>query len=213
DWTRLQNGELGKSTVYATTQTVDDALDRIRAMPEPWLLLVSFNAAHTPLEEPPASLVPSPSTGAFPVMEDMVAAADTETGRLLDRMGPDLVARTDIFLLADNGTDRDSSAEPARAKGALFEGGVRVPFVVAGPIVGAPGTTSDALVDVVDIWPTVAAIAGVDPSTFRSPTDPSRAYTVDGFDLSPVLADPTASFPRTYAYNESSAPPGPGPYT
>ena len=33
---------------YATTVTADDAIARMEVMPEPWLLVVSFNAAHAP---------------------------------------------------------------------------------------------------------------------------------------------------------------------
>jgi arylsulfatase A-like enzyme len=203
DWTYTVNGEQERAQVYATTRTVDDALARIAAMPEPWLLLVAFNAAHTPFERPPERLVPTPTGGPHPVYSDMIAAADTETGRLFAQMGDDLLARTNVFLVSDNGTDTDVADVPPRAKGSLFEGGVRVPFIVAGPAATAAGTASDALVDVVDLWPTVAAIAGATPPA---------GYAVDGLDLSRLLRDPTAPFGRLYAYNESSGPPGPGPY-
>ena len=56
-----------------------------------------------------------------------------------------------------------------------FELGTRVPFIVSSPGDIAPGV-SDALVELVDLYPTVAAVAGLPP-----PSD------LDGIDLSPLF--------------------------
>jgi arylsulfatase A-like enzyme len=38
DWEKVDNGELVRMSDYVTTDQVDDAIARVRAMPEPWLL-------------------------------------------------------------------------------------------------------------------------------------------------------------------------------
>jgi len=115
----------------------------------------------------------------------------------------DLRARTLITFAADNGTPSDvvlPPADPARAKGTPFEGGVRVPMLIAGPGV-APGET-DALVHLVDLFPTVADLAG-------APLDPS--IPLDGFSLRPLLGDRAAGGPRDAMHTEKFFPNGLGP--
>ena len=53
----MPDGSVVRSDVYNTTDTVDDAIARVEAMPEPFFLWVAFNAPHTPLHAPPAELV------------------------------------------------------------------------------------------------------------------------------------------------------------
>ena len=77
---------------------------------------------------------------------------------------------------------------------------MRVPFLVAGPVVGAPGSVSSALVSVVDLFPTVAALAGLDVSD----------RVLDGVDLLPVLADPALPV-HTTLWAERFVPNGPDP--
>ncbi len=111
-----------------------------------------------------------------PFYEAMIQAMDTELGRLLDEVDLD---ETLVILLGDNGTpgpvtwrpfigrrflDPSIPAIPGKAKGTTFEGGVRVPFIVAGAGVNDPGRTSDRLVCVVDIFATIAEALGINQS-------------------------------------------------
>ncbi len=66
---------------------------------------------------------------------------------------------------ADNGGDGvGSSNVPLRGgKGTLFEGGVRVPAFVSGPLVPA-GVVSHDLFHITDWLPTLSDVAGVDVS-------------------------------------------------
>jgi arylsulfatase A-like enzyme len=215
DWWKVEGGVEVPESQYATTDTVDDAVSRVMAMAEPWMLFVSLNAAHAPMDLPPPELVPTSSaTGKGYEVREMLGAADTELTRLLAAIPADVRGRTTIFLTSDNGTPKFQATDPIgkhRAKGTLFDGGVRVPLIVSGAGVSAPGTRSQALVDLVDLFPTVASLAGVDPDTLRGPVDPSLPNVIDGIDLSPLLADPAAPFPRKYAYSELFGPPGEGP--
>jgi arylsulfatase A-like enzyme len=67
------------------------------------------------------------------------------------------------------------------------------------------------LVSVVDIFPTIAALAGVNTSDLRGAIDPTEAVVLDGYSLVPVLAN-EASTGRTTLYAEMFYPGGGGPY-
>lgn len=170
-WERVVNGAAATSTAYATTQIADDALAWMESAPEPWLCWVSFNAPHDPYHAPPPALHTqnlaglSPRATPVPFFKAMVEAMDTEIGRLLGTIDPAVRARTTVIFLGDNGTDGVVSEPPflaAHAKGTPYEGGVRVPLVVTGPIVQGAPRTEDALVSAVDVFATVAELCGVD---------------------------------------------------
>ncbi|MBM3992035.1 MAG: hypothetical protein FJ298_13645 [Planctomycetes bacterium] len=154
DYSKVTNGGTSASRTYVTTEQVDDALARIEAMPEPWFLYLGFNAPHTPLHAPPASLhtqqlsgLPADTPNAH--YHAMVEAMDRELGRLLAGIPASVRANTTIVFLGDNGTPGNVMAAPSmpgNSKGSVYEGGVRVPLIVAGKHVDAPGTRCAALV-------------------------------------------------------------------
>jgi arylsulfatase A-like enzyme len=83
-------------------------------------------------------------------------------------------------------------------------------LIIAGPVVGVPGWKSDALVHVVDLFATVADIAGVDPA--RLEDEEGQPIALDGVSLLPLLANPTSTPPREEVYVDVFGPNGPGPY-
>ena len=111
------------------------------------------------------------------------------------------------MFLGDNGTDRNAilpPRDPEQGKATLYEGGLNVPLLVAGPGVTRPGTVSNALVHVVDVLPTVAELAGNDPAL--------TGKALDGRSFARVLSEPSSPGPRRFAYSERFEPLGPGPY-
>lgn len=203
-WEKTTNGTKVQSTAYVTSDNVDDALGQVRAMPEPWMLYLPFAAPHAPFHRPPPELVPGEVGPDDPSLyRAMVQAMDREIGRLLDGMDPQVRSRTLVFVVGDNGTPRDAVLPPqlpARAKNSLYEGGIRVPLVVSGPGVTRPGSTSQALVHVVDVFPTLAELVGVEPEN-----------PIDGVSLWPALSDPSWSG-REVLYAEMFSFNGPPPY-
>ncbi len=215
DYTKVTNGVSQTSTVYATTEQVDDALERIAAMPQPWLMCLAFNAPHQPFHAPPASLHSYALSGdpnATPNAHYKAAmeALDTELGRLLDSMPAAVRANTTILVIGDNGTPNEAVTPPAvdgQNKGSLFEGGVRVPLIVAGKHVAQPGRTSDALVHSVDLFATVAELFDTD---FRAGVGDARP--IDSVSFAELLRDPSAPPTRADLFHERFSPNGPGPY-
>ena len=189
-------------TTYATTELVDDALDFIQAQSGPWFAWVAFQAAHDPLQAPPEDLhdrqvvkdtydAGDLAPGVDEVHWAMVEAMDTEIARLLAAVD---LANTYVFVIGDNGTapgQKPPGAVLRGGKGGTYEGGIRVPLIVAGPGV-AQGET-EALVHGIDLYPTIASLVGVDVATL--PVN----LPFDGVSFALVLAVPDSGL-RTTVY-------------
>lgn len=217
-WEKTTNGTQRFVDRYLTTDQIDDALARVEAMPEPWLLYLPLSAPHSPLHVPPESLHTSTADFSANQKADyydaMLEAADTELGRLLAGIGPERLARTTVIVAGDNGTPDHSIRPPwssSRGKATLFDGGTRVPLLVTGPHIGEPGRTEPALVHLVDIWPTVADIAGVFADTVLGAD--GLPVVLDGHSLMPLLSSSDAAWPREYLYVERFFPNGHPPYS
>jgi arylsulfatase A-like enzyme len=123
-----------------------------------------------------------------PTYGAMVQSLDENVGRLAGALGELGIAdRTIVVFVSDNGGNMYSevggvpptSNAPLRAgKATVYEGGTRVPCIVAGPGVARPGTVSDAFVSVEDFFPTLLELAGV-PAPAKQ--------TLDGMSFAPVL--------------------------
>jgi arylsulfatase A-like enzyme len=213
-WEKNTNGRLAHTDTYATTDTIDDALARVEAMHPPWFLWVAFNAAHRPFEEPPRSLHTRRNLESVADRFDAtVEALDGEIGRLLRSMDPAVLAETTIVFVSDNGTAPPGVTPPwrsSRAKATLYEGGINVPLIIAGPRVSAPGSECAALVHVVDVFATVAEIAGVDLGQLSS--EDGKPLQIDGRSLLPYLTNPSAESRHDVIYQDQFGPNGPGPY-
>jgi arylsulfatase A-like enzyme len=217
DWEKDDNGTIVHMDRYAPTVLVDEALAHIAQQPSPWFTFVSFNTPHPPFHVPPSELHgfegldESSSDGLK--YRAMVQAADAEIGRLLSTIDPDTMERTLVILLADNGSRTEvlwPPFDPVRAKGTMYDGGVRVPFIVAGPLVDAPGTSSDALIHVVDLFPTLAELAGVDVATVQGAN--GEPVVLDGISILPWIRDPDLPSGRDLLYTERFEENGVGPY-
>lgn len=213
-WDKVTNGERSVSTTYNTIETVDDTLSWIASTDSPWVCYVAFCAPHTPIHEPPAELhtVELPEFCAHdapqPYFNAMVQALDHEIGRLLEGLGDELAATTVIFL-GDNGTTGQISRLPFagnHAKGTLYEGGVNVPLIVAGPQVAHPGSECAALINTTDLYATVAELAGIDLEA-----DMPEGITLDSISLTPYLAEPDMTGLRNHVFAEMFLPNGTAP--
>ncbi len=207
-WPEVENGALRVSTEYATSRTVDSFLEWLPEANGPWLAYVAFNACHFPFEAPPPELHSVDLSGVpphgvpRPYYKAVLEAMDTEIGRLLEGLGSER-ANTTILFLGDNGTPPGVGAPnfpPDQHKGTLYEGGINVPLIVQGPAVAA-GSECSALVSAVDIFATVADLAGVDlASTIAAP--------LDSVSLLPYFSNPGLPSARDAVFAELFAPNG-----
>jgi arylsulfatase A len=180
---------------YLTDRLTDEAIAFIeRNRDRPFFLYLPHYTVHIPLQARPDFLAKyraKPSDGspqANPIYGAMLQSLDEGIGRLRQRLHElNLDDRTAVIFTSDNGglsvkegPDTPSTSNlPFRAgKGFLYEGGIRVPFLVTWPSVTRPGSVSDVPVSGQDLYPTIREIAGVAP-------DPGQV--VDGESLVPIL--------------------------
>jgi N-acetylgalactosamine-6-sulfatase len=203
-WDEPDNTFRAKSTAVF----VDEAIRFIKAHPDQpfyinlWTLVP--HATLNPTEEqmrPYRNLGPGnvPHKGAKPIYFASVTDLDAQIGRLMKAL-KDLGVENNtlVFFSSDNGPEDIhinnaghsgiGSAGPFRGrKRSLYEGGVRVPFLVRWPGQVPAGRVDDeSVVTAVDFLPTLCALAGV--------TIP-ESHQPDGEDISDILRG--ASRPRT----------------
>ena len=126
--------------------------------------------------------------GAFDAKQNFIpvlAEYDRQIGRLLDgleKLG--IAENTIVIFTSDNGPNpsyKNARTDGLRGqKGTLYEGGIRLPFLIRWPAKIKPGQVNDETVLCsIDIFPTVCALAGITPVT--------NGYTLDGLDMSKHL--------------------------
>jgi hypothetical protein len=198
---------------YRTRLETDAAIAWIRSRDpaKPWMASVSYSAIHTPYQQPPMALLPpgTPDNSTLDctngldqrlLSNQMLEAMDGEIERLLVETGlarrnadgslhyDPAASNTWVVVVADNGsylTIVKAPFNPERAKGTIYQTGVWVPFMVAGPGVVAPGRSVGAMTNVADLYALFAEIAGVD---LTKAVPPSRQ--VDARTVMPYLTNP-----------------------
>lgn len=161
----------------------DYVLDYIEQHSErPFLIYYPMVLAHDPWVTTP-DMRDESATGQVKFAA-MMAYMDKMVGNVRRKVEEAGIAdRTVIFFIGDNGTGRDiisryRGRDVRGAKGATIDAGTRVPFLAWGPGVVAAGGVSGSLVNLNDILPTLAELAGVGLPT---------GYPGDGESLLPVL--------------------------
>ncbi|WP_152286040.1 sulfatase-like hydrolase/transferase [Flavicella marina] len=155
---------------YSTTKYTQLAMDWRDEQTKPWFIWLAYNAAHTPFHMPDDYLISNasqgrPSTNLYMYLA-MLEAMDYEMGRFIDSMSEAEKENTIIIYVGDNGTPVRVSQytdNDKHCKGSIYQGGINVPFVVSG-LGTRVGRESEALVHTVDLYATIAELAGVDVS-------------------------------------------------
>lgn len=198
--TLMRNHEPVAEPEYLTDAFSREAANYIQKYKaQPFFLYLAYNAVHKPLQASQKYL------DRFSGIADerrrnyaaMTSAMDDGIGRVLQAVEVNHLERnTVIFFVSDNGGCRyeisPAHNDPLRGyKGDLFEGGIRVPFVMRwlghlpeGRVYGEP-------VCAIDIFPTAAALAGAElPAHLK----------LDGVNLVPYLLGelPGPPHPRLY---------------
>ena len=186
DW--QENGVPLEVEGYATDLLGERAIRflRERDPARPFLLVLSYTAPHWPYNAPSAELVAKYRQLGLPHPRNqyasVVEAMDASIGQVLDVLRKQAIAEnTIVVFLSDNGAAMAHQAgrnRPFRGgKLSVMEGGIRVPAVIRWPSRLPAGARSEQRRRDVDLLPTLAAAAGLEP--------PSGS--LDGRNLWPTL--------------------------
>jgi arylsulfatase A-like enzyme len=196
----LRNSQPVDERAYLTDALTREAVGFIaRHRHQPFFLEVAYNAVHSPMQAPADALA------RFGRIKDihrrifaaMLARLDEGVGRIRAALRDQgLGENTLVVFLSDNGgptRELTSSNLPLRGeKGGLYEGGIRVPFLMSWKGRLPAGRVDDRPVSALDVLPTALAAAGVSP--------PGDARSLDGVDLLPYLTDARRGRPHDRLY-------------
>ncbi len=171
-----RNGTItdGPQGEYLTDRLGDEAVRFIHENAgNPFFLMLATYTVHTPLAAPVENVKRNKGNTYFAMIEKL----DENIGKVLNELDKQgITENTMIMFNSDNGGFWGNS--PLRGiKGSLFEGGIKVPFIVRWPGHIQAGTINETIVTSVDILPTILDAIGVTP--FEE--------TIDGVSLMPAL--------------------------
>ena len=162
-----RNGEVIEETGYLTDNLGREAVAFIqRNEKRPFFLYLAFNAVHAPLQAPEAT-IKKYDTGnpKRDILMAMLEHEDRAVGRVLDELtAKGLDRNTLIVFLSDNGGAKATAANNGALrdfKQSVYEGGIRVPFLMSWPAKLRANTVFRQPVICMDVLPTVTAAAGV----------------------------------------------------
>ncbi len=203
DWFR--DNEPLKEEGYATQLIGRDAVKLIEGHDTkvPLFLYLTFTAPHAPYQAPEEYLdryreIADPSRRAYAAM---VTAMDDEIGKVLAALEKRGMAQNTLVVFqSDNGgprsakftgeVDMSKSTIPADngpyrdGKGSPYEGGTRVVAALSWPGHVKAGTVVEGPIHLVDMYPTLASIAGASTAKCRP---------LDGTNVWPVIASGATS--------------------
>lgn len=156
----------------------------------PFFLCLHHFGVHTPLQAKPdllAQFKMKKGEGGHdnPTYAAMIASVDQSVGRIMAKLAElNLDENTIVIFTSDNGgvggyalagilgaMDITNNAPLRAGKGTLYEGGVRVPFLIAWKGTIAPGGKCEEPIISVDMFPTFADLAGAGKTKAKNPID------------------------------------------
>lgn len=204
-YTMVQSYPKGKQNEYLTDRQNEEACRFItRNQDKSFFLYLSYYSVHTRLEAPDSTVakykkkydtihgkgksdifennnLKEANTLDNPYLAAMLEHIDKGVGDImatLEKLG--LAENTIVIFTSDNGGANHvaNNGELKANKTWLYEGGIRVPFMIHWPNKIAPGVDNTPISSI-DYYPTFVAAAGADP----------QEYDVDGINLLPMLTD------------------------
>ena len=193
--------EAYKGAVYSADLMTDEAEKFIKKNTEkPFFLYLAYTLPHLALQVPDQELEAylgkfeeEPYTGGRGYLPHiaprsayaaMITLLDKYVGRIFETLKEaGLDENTLVIFTSDNGPSGgadisffNSSGEFRGAKGGLYEGGIRVPFIARWPGKIRPGSTSSTMAALWDMMPTFGEAAGI-----------RQHPTTDGISILPTL--------------------------
>ncbi|MEO1979523.1 MAG: sulfatase-like hydrolase/transferase [Fuerstiella sp.] len=190
---RIPNIAPRRTGEYLADRLADESIAFIEAhKDEPFFLTWWNYSVHYPMEAP-ADLIKKYRNRegiSRPVYAAMIEAMDAAIGKLLTALDRSGVSQNTLLIFkSDNGSLYGNA--PLRAnKGFLYEGGIRVPWIVRWPGIIEAGSVCSTPVISMDTFPTILEAAGLKPAS---------NMPLDGESLLPLLKQ-TGSLQRKAIY-------------
>jgi len=159
-----------------TSRFTEQAVNYINnAGGSPFFLYLAYTAPHVPLV-PSRAFKGKSGLGPY---GDVVMELDSAVGQVLAALkAKGIDNNTLVIFTSDNGPWYQGSPGRLRGrKGETYEGGMREPLIARWPGKIAPGRVTSAFANMMDVFPTVAGLAGA-----------GLPAQMDGVDLFPVLS-------------------------
>ena len=180
----LRNYEPIDETSYLTDNLGREAVAFIgRNEKKPFFLYLAFNAVHFPMQAP-REVIRKYDTG-VPNRDILMAMLECENnaiGKVLDELERRKLDRnTIVVFVSDNGGARNNSSNNGALrdyKHSVYEGGIRIPFMISWPGRLRADSVSQEPVMFLDIMPTLVAATGAEMPS-------GRVY--EGRNMLPVL--------------------------
>lgn len=181
---------LGKED-YLTDALQQAARDWVARQRQPFFLYLPNYSVHTPIQAPESRIEMAPGRSKQEcTYRAMLEITDQHIGRLREQLRQSGQYDNTLWVItSDNGGLRYEGKNPTpftvnaplrAGKGHLYEGGVRVPLILAGPGVRA-NTTRPELASSIDLMPTLLDLCGLPPQpnidgqSLRRPSTRERA--------------------------------------
>ena len=194
DWHRNQQPiyEQGYATDLIANEVVRlVANHRTTYGEQPFFYYVPFNAIHGPLEATPRHQALGKRYAALKCLDDAVGRITASIAQF------GFADNTLIVFSNDNGAIRDTMNAPFRGtKNTNYEGGVRVPCIWYWPGKIKPGTSSDALMHITDLYNTFVRIGG---------GQLNQPLPLDGMDMTAVIFEGAESPRNEIVYEVSGS--------
>lgn len=182
--------ESGPDQQFLTKKYTEEAIQQIRNRGEkPFFMYLAHNMPHTPLHVSPAFKEKS-EMGLY---GDVIMELDWSAGEIVRVLKEEGIYENTIFIFTSDNGPEVGSAKPLRGRKAqTWEGGQRVPGIIAWPGQIPKGIVSDEIVSTLDLFPALANI-----SSSKIP----KGLILDGRDISAFLLAPeTVKLPERPLY-------------
>lgn len=163
-WDKVdENGNTVKIDEYVTKHLTDLANNWIDQQNKPWFLWLAHIAPHSPFQIPPQGTYTRTDTSSKRgTYLASIESLDYYIGELLDNMSQGTRENTVVIFIGDNGTPNGVARyfPTGHGKASMYEGGLRVPMIISGKNVSRQNQIEQGLVQVNDIYATVAQLTG-----------------------------------------------------
>ncbi len=163
-WTKVNSeGVEEQVDEYATTHLTNNAISWIDNQTKPWFLWLAHVAPHKPFQTPPEGTYTTTPSNNRTTYLSMIENLDYETNRLISSLNDETLENTVIIFIGDNGTPGQANNywPSGHAKASIYEGGIRVPLIIAGKSVERVNEVETSLVQATDLHATILELAGV----------------------------------------------------